>query len=133
MKLNKELSKKYGLTIYDSENKQFPYFVQEWDECYTEEEIQMHLKDWQAIQSLEQKTFLTEPQIDSIKEEITIILGNVITDWQDREEIVKSIYLEVCGDIEETADWSNLDEDEYCISDIEISLARVIKKKLIGE
>lgn len=41
MKLNKELSEKYGLTIYDSENKQFPYFVQEWDECYTEEEIQI--------------------------------------------------------------------------------------------
>lgn len=43
MKVNKELSEKYkGLTIYDSENAQFPYYVQEWDECFTEEEIKLH-------------------------------------------------------------------------------------------
>jgi hypothetical protein len=53
MKKNLEMSEKYGLTIFDSENKQFPYFVEEWDECFTEEEIQQHLPDWQMIESLE--------------------------------------------------------------------------------
>ena len=43
---NKEMSEKYGLTIYDAQNTQFPYFVQEWDECFTEEEIrELHRED----------------------------------------------------------------------------------------
>lgn len=45
MKLNKELTNQFkGLTIYNSENKQFPYFVREWDECFTYDEIKEH---WQ--------------------------------------------------------------------------------------
>lgn len=50
---NQEMSEKYGLTIYDAENKQFPYFVQEWDECFTEEEIQKYLPDHQMIQGIQ--------------------------------------------------------------------------------
>lgn len=43
MKLNKEMSNRYkGLTIYDSKNKEFPYFVREWGECFTEDEIREH-------------------------------------------------------------------------------------------
>lgn len=48
-----EMSRKYGLHIFRSENPQFQYFVREWDECYTEDEIKEHIKDWQSIQSLE--------------------------------------------------------------------------------
>lgn len=43
--LNKEMSDKYGLTIYDAENEQFPYFVQEWDECFTEDEIREYRRE----------------------------------------------------------------------------------------
>lgn len=45
MKRNGELSEKYNLNIYNSFNPQFPYFVREWDECFTEEEIMENLKD----------------------------------------------------------------------------------------
>ena len=50
---NPEMSAKYGLTIYDAENRQFPYFVQEWDECFTEEEIQKYLPDHQMIHGIQ--------------------------------------------------------------------------------
>ena len=56
MKKNAEMSKKYGLHIYNAHNMQFPYFVREWDECFTEKEIQQHLPDYQMIQSLESGT-----------------------------------------------------------------------------
>lgn len=51
-KKNREMSEKYGLSIYDAmDNKQFPYYVREWDECYTEEEIINNLKDeWSMAQ-----------------------------------------------------------------------------------
>lgn len=40
MKKNEILCNEFkGLTIYDSENEQFPYFVEEWDECFTYKEI----------------------------------------------------------------------------------------------
>lgn len=53
LKKNKEMSKKYlGLTIYNSQNKQFPYFVEEWDECFTEEEIRGHWEDMQMISNI---------------------------------------------------------------------------------
>ena len=43
MKRNEKLCEEFkGLTIYDSENEQFPYFVEEWDECFTYEEIKEH-------------------------------------------------------------------------------------------
>ena len=43
MKKNKKLCKEFkGLTIFDSENKQFPYYVEEWDECFTYDEIKKH-------------------------------------------------------------------------------------------
>ena len=53
MHYNKELSEKYGLKIYNSENPQFPYFVGEWDECYTEEEIAQYKKDWDMIEGIQ--------------------------------------------------------------------------------
>lgn len=52
LKKNRKLSKKYGLHIYNSQNPQFPYWVQEWDECFTEEEIAMHCKDHWMIENL---------------------------------------------------------------------------------
>ena len=54
MTKNQELSNRYGLHIYNADqNKQFPYFVREWDECFTEEEIKENLPDWWTIECLE--------------------------------------------------------------------------------
>lgn len=50
---NKRLSCKYGLHICDSPNKQNPYYVREWDECYTEKEIQALVKDHWMIESIQ--------------------------------------------------------------------------------
>ena len=36
---NELMSEKYGLRIYDTDNMQHPYFVAEWDGCYSEDEI----------------------------------------------------------------------------------------------
>ena len=52
LKANKEMSEKYHLHIYNSKNEQFPYYVREWDECYTEEEIKFYIKDYWMIANL---------------------------------------------------------------------------------
>lgn len=44
-KIADRISNDTGLTIILSENKQFPFFVKEWDECSTEEEIYRNMKD----------------------------------------------------------------------------------------
>ena len=46
---NYQMSERYGLHIYNSDNENFPYFVREWDECFTEEEIREHVKDHQMV------------------------------------------------------------------------------------
>lgn len=48
MTFNEEMSKKYGLHIYDVWNQYNPYYVEEWDGCYKEEEIAHpeSIKDW---------------------------------------------------------------------------------------
>lgn len=45
MEKNEILSERYGLNIYDCENSYFPYYVEEWDECFTEEEIRALRRD----------------------------------------------------------------------------------------
>ena len=45
--------------------------------------------------------------------------------------MVNLIIGDVIADIEETADWSDYVEDEYCLSDIQISLARVLKRAVV--
>lgn len=75
-------------------------------------------------------TAFSESQVDAIKDEVSIMLGNIISDYNDRHEVVDAILNDVLTDIEETADWSNLEEDEYCISDVQIALARVVSKRM---
>ena len=41
-KFLRDMSHKYGLHIFASKNEQYPYYVSEWDECYTEQEIYIH-------------------------------------------------------------------------------------------
>lgn len=69
---------------------------------------------------------LTEMQLDAVRDEVSIFLGNIIPDYHDRHEVVDLILDDVVADIEETADWSNYEDDEYCLGDIQIALARVL-------
>jgi hypothetical protein len=70
---------------------------------------------------------LTDLQLDAVWDEVSIFLSNIFPDDQDRHEMVNLIIGDVVADIEETADWSDYCEDEYCLGDIQISLARVLK------
>ena len=54
---------------------------------------------------------MTELQLDAVRDEVSID--------------------DVVADIDETADWSNYEEDEYSLSDIQISLARVLKAAVV--
>lgn len=73
---------------------------------------------------------MTELQLDAVRDEVSIFLGNIIRDYQDRHEVVDLILDDVVADIEETADWSDYEDDEYNLSDIRIALARVLMSAL---
>lgn len=75
----------------------------------------------------------TKPQVDGIEDRVHEILGAVITDATDRDNAVDAILSDVINDIEETADWSDLDDDECNLNDIDIAIARVVKEKLCKE
>ena len=74
---------------------------------------------------------MTDLQIDAVRDEVSIFLGNIIPDYHDRHEVLDLIIDDVVADIDETADWSNYEEDEYSLSDIQISLARVLKSAVV--
>lgn len=70
---------------------------------------------------------LTELQIDAVWDEVSILLGNIFLDDAERHEVVNLIIGDVIADIEETADWSGYEADEYCLDDVRIAIARVLK------
>lgn len=69
---------------------------------------------------------MTELQIDAVRDEVSIMLGGIIPDHHDRHEVVDLILDDVVADIDETADWSDYEDDEYNLGDIQIALARVL-------
>ena len=73
---------------------------------------------------------LTEMQLDAVRDEVSILLGDIFLDYREREEVIDLILDDVVQDIEETADWSNYGEDEHNLGDIQIALARVIKNAI---
>ena len=66
---------------------------------------------------------LTEIQLDAVRDEVSFLLG----------EIRDLVLDDVVRDIEETADWSNYDENEYNFGDIRIALARVLKNTIVSK
>lgn len=70
---------------------------------------------------------LTELQIDAVWDEVSILLQDIIPDNWERREVVNFIIGDVIADIEETADWSRYEDDEYNLGDIRIAVARVLK------
>lgn len=73
---------------------------------------------------------LTEIQLDAVRDEVSFLLGEIFLDNAERHEIRDLILDDVVQDIEETADWSNYDENEYNFGDIRIALARVLKNTI---
>jgi len=71
---------------------------------------------------------LTEMQLDAVRDEVSILLQDIFLDDAERHEIRDLILDDVVLDIEETADWSGYEDDEYCLGDIQIALKRVIKR-----
>jgi hypothetical protein len=69
---------------------------------------------------------MTELQLDAVRDEVSIFLGGIIPDYHDRHEVLDLIIDDVVADIEETADWSDYEDDEYNLGDIQIALARVL-------
>ena len=74
---------------------------------------------------------LTEMQLDGVRDEVSILLQNIFLDDAERHEIRDLVLDDVVLDIEETADWSGYEDDEYCLGDIQIALARVLKKAVV--
>ena len=73
---------------------------------------------------------LTEMQLDAVQDEVNILLGDIFLDDTELYEICDLIIDDVVQDIEETADWSDYGEDEYCLDDVRIALARVLKNAI---
>lgn len=69
---------------------------------------------------------MTDLQLDAVRDEVSIMLGDIIPDYHDRYEVVDLILDDVVADIDETADWSDYEDDEYNLGDIQIALARVL-------
>lgn len=74
---------------------------------------------------------MTSRQEIAVRGQIDAKLSAIFSDDWDREEIKEEIADDVIADIDETADWSNIDSDEVIVDDINISIARVLKEKII--
>jgi len=69
---------------------------------------------------------MTKVQRLSVEAYLRSYLLFIFPDNQEREEVISLIIDDVVLDIDECADWSELEEDEIHSGDIEIALARVL-------
>ena len=69
---------------------------------------------------------MTNTQKKIVKDIVNAKMQSIITDSVDRNGFVDAIIIDIIVDIEETADWSEMDDDEVCVGDIDIALARVL-------
>lgn len=69
---------------------------------------------------------MTDAQEKIVKDIVDAKMQSIITDSVDRNNFVDSIIDRIIDDINETADWSEMTDDEVCVGDIDIALARVL-------
>ena len=74
--------------------------------------------------------YLTEEQIEGVKGRVSYLIGLIIPDHVECGDVTQAILKEVCEDIGETADWSGLEEDEWCEGDVDIAVSRVMYSKV---
>lgn len=72
----------------------------------------------------EQYDLVNEEVVDQISEMLGISLG-------DSDAIATEIIGEVINDIEETADWGGLDDNEICVGDVTLAIQRSIVKRIL--
>lgn len=77
--------------------------------------------------------FYSKERVDEIEGQVYRILSHVFSDNWELETAVDAILNDVVQDIYETSDWSYLEDDVVCLDDIDIAVARVVKKRLLGE
>lgn len=76
---------------------------------------------------------LTKEQKEIIPDEvIDMLMENMNYAIDDAGEICDKIINDVYEDIENTADWSDIDNDEVCVGDIHIAVGRVIYDKIVN-
>lgn len=76
---------------------------------------------------------MTRLQEIAVRGQIDAKLSAIFSDSWDREEVKEEIADDVITDIDETADWRGYDDDVVVMDDINISLARVLKSKILGQ
>lgn len=111
-------------------------YVDATDEKAAEEDALWHRDGYGIISTtqmdLDYPSF-TKAQVDGIEDRVHEVLSAVIPDVVDRDLAVDAILSDVINDIEETADWSGLDDDECNLNDIDIAIARIVQEKLCKE
>lgn len=75
---------------------------------------------------------MTTTQEIEVRGQIDAKLSAIFSDAWDREEVKEEIADDVVADIDETADWGNIGDDEAVLDDIDIAIARVLKTRIIG-
>lgn len=74
---------------------------------------------------------LTKEQIEQVKDEVVLFAQNQLgLGFCEADNMAESLLSDIVADIEETADWSDLEDDEVCLGDITIAIGRVITKRL---
>lgn len=70
---------------------------------------------------------LTNYQLIGVRSYLIELLLPIFEDMREREAVIDTIFNDVVLDIETSADWSELEDDEVHTGDISIALARVLK------
>lgn len=74
---------------------------------------------------------LTKEQIEQVKDEVVLFLQDQLgLGCGEADNMAETLLTDIVSDIEETADWSDLESDEVCLGDITIAIGRVITKHL---
>lgn len=74
---------------------------------------------------------LTKEQISEVKTEVELFLQEQLgLGCGDADNMAEKLLSDIVADIEETADWSDLEYDMVCLGDIHLAIGRVISKHL---
>ena len=75
---------------------------------------------------------LTKEQKTLVQEEVCLMLKDMTLSDGKAFDLCQIIIDDVITDIEKTADWGNLENDEVCLGDIHIAVGRVIYDKIVN-
>ena len=103
------------------------------DEAEQEAHDRYFPKGYGVLESREYREGLTRAQCEGVKSRIDYVLGYLFTDSMERSAVIDKIIDPVIWDIEETAGWDELAEDDYCEGDIDFAMARVLYGIIVGE